>query len=343
MTRSSMKYIFTCCCLLMITSMHAQQYHLSKVKIAVSSHFRALSVVNDQVAWIAGTGGQVGRSVDGGQSWTFTTVPGFSDPKTDFRTLYAFDAQRAVIANVGSPAHLLLTTDGGTTWTNVYTNTHASAFFDGIDFWNSKEGIVYGDPIDGKMLLLRTSDGGSSWQEVDAAPVLAKGEASFAASGTGVRCLQQSNVIIATGGVVSRLWSSEDKGQHWKSSAVPMLQGGTMTGIFSFAQNEHTLHIVGGEYGKEETTTVHHYFSADNGKTWLKASPAVSGFRECIEPLSGKVLITLGPTGADISSDNGRTWSPLPAEKDLHTVRKARTGSLVIAAGGNGAVFLVVK
>ncbi len=338
-----MKYFFTCCSLFVIFSLYAQQYHLDKIKIPVSSHFRGLSVVDDQVAWIAGTGGQVGRSVDGGHTWTFTTVPGFSDPKADFRTLYAFDAKRAVIGNAGSPAQLLLTTDGGTTWTNVYTNTHPNAFFDGIDFWNSKEGIVYGDPIDGKMLLLRTTDGGSSWQGIDSAPVLAKGEASFAASDTGIHCLQQGNVIIATGGVVSRLWSSEDKGQHWKSIAVPMLQGGTMTGVFSFTQNEHTLHIVGGEYAKEEAATVHHYFSTDNGKTWLKASPAVGGFRECIEPISNKVLIALGPTGADISSDNGRTWSPLSAEKDLHTVRKARTGSLVIAAGGNGAVFLVLK
>src|SRR4051812_17955171 len=86
-----MKHLLTCVCLLMITSVNAQQFHLNRVNIPVTAHFRALSVVDDQVAWMAGTGGHVGRSLDGGLSWTFTTVPGFNDPKADFRTLYAFD------------------------------------------------------------------------------------------------------------------------------------------------------------------------------------------------------------------------------------------------------------
>jgi len=324
-------------------SASSQNYSLKKSDIGIKAHFRALSVVDDHVAWLAGTGAQVGITTDGGKSWAFTAVPvpGFEDAKVDFRSLYAFDAQRAIIANVGSPATIFLTTDGGKTWKSVYTNSHADAFFDGIDFWDDKEGLIYGDPIDGKMLMLRTVDGGSTWQEVAGAPTLEKGEASFAASGTGLHCLPKDNVLICTGGIVSRLWKSEDRGDHWKSITVPMLQGESMTGIFSCTQNKNTLHIVGGNYGKEEPSTVHHYYSVDGGAHWLTSSPPVSGFRECVEPVSKKILLATGPTGSDVSFDNGRSWKSISTEKGLHVVRKARKGSLILAAGSAGAVYVV--
>ena len=79
----------------------------------------------------------------------------------------------------------------------------SAAFFDGIGFWNDKEGIIYGDPLKNRLLLLRTNDGGKSWEafpEQDR-PLLAAGEASFAASGTTIRCIgTQKVIIIATGG-----------------------------------------------------------------------------------------------------------------------------------------------
>ena len=66
-------------------------------------------------------------SSNGGNNWSFTQVKGFE--KADFRSLYAFNAKAAVIANAGSPANILVTNDGGLHWQVVYTNTDLCCFF----------------------------------------------------------------------------------------------------------------------------------------------------------------------------------------------------------------------
>lgn len=121
----------------------AQTLSIKNCEVTVKSSFRGLSVVNDSVVWVSGSAGWVGRSLNGAATWTFKQVEGFE--KVDFRSLYAFDSQTAIIANAGSPANILRTTDGGETWKAVYTNVHKDAFFDGVDFWNNNEGIMYGD------------------------------------------------------------------------------------------------------------------------------------------------------------------------------------------------------
>ena len=58
-----------------------------------------------------------------------------------------------------------------------------------MDFWDDMNGIAFGDAIDGRLLILRTSDGGDSWQELpfDQRPEVAEGQGAFAASGTCLR------------------------------------------------------------------------------------------------------------------------------------------------------------
>lgn len=334
-----MKHILTILLCLIASVLFGQNYELKKLETTVTSSFRGLSVVDNQVAWLSGSKGWIGRTTDGGLTWNLNQVKRFEE--AEFRSLYAFDAQRAVVANSGSPAHILMTTDGGKNWKSVYTNTHADAFFDGIDFWNDKEGMIYGDPLDGKMLLLRTTDGGRTWKEIKERPQLEKGEASFAASGTGIRCMNKNQVMISTGGVVSRLWTSNDKGEHWTYVNTPIVQGKSSTGIFSFLQNKNVLMIVGGDYLNESMNSNHNFYSLDGGKNWVIPAMPTRGYRECIEAINNDTLIATGPAGTDISFDNGINWKPLSDEKGMHVIRKARKGSLVIIAGANGQAFVI--
>jgi photosystem II stability/assembly factor-like uncharacterized protein len=300
--------------------------------------FRAASVADDSVAWIAGTNGWIGRTLNGGNSWSYNQVPGFE--KLDFRSLYAHDEKNAVIANAGYPANILVTNDGGRSWKTVFILRDSAAFIDGIDFWNRNEGIIYGDPMNSKMFLLRTNDGGNTWiaSPDNERPTLNEGEASFAASGTNIKCLGKSTVVIATGGITSRLWKSEDKGRSWSKSAVPIIQGKPTTGIFSVAINKKNAVVVGGDYIQDTLKLNHVFITKDGGKTWMHPDTPTRGYRECVQYLDSQLLIATGPTGTEISLDGGLTWRPESDEKYLHVVRKARKGDLIVIAGGQGKV-----
>src|SRR5881409_3145525 len=70
---------------------------------------RGLSVVNDNIVWVSGDHGTVGKTTDGGKNWRWFTVKGFD--KKDFRDIEAFDATTAIVIAVDSPAYILKTFD----------------------------------------------------------------------------------------------------------------------------------------------------------------------------------------------------------------------------------------
>lgn len=325
--------------LFIVPQLQAQDPQLTISELPVTSSFRGLSVVDDNIVWASGTSGTICRSLDGGKTFHCLSVPG--NESADFRSVYAFDSREAIIGNVGSPAKIFLTEDGGTSWKEVYSNYHKEAFIDGIDFWDEENGIMFGDPIDGKMLLAITIDGGRTWQEMNevSRPQLEIGEASFAASGTTIRCFEKGKVIIATGGTVSRLFSSTDFGKSWKSFPTPILQGENSTGIFSFDFiNEKEGIIVGGDYKKDSLTTDHVFLTSTAGEKWQRPTNSTRGYRECVQFLNDTTAITTGPNGIDITYDGGQNWQPLSDAKNFHVVKKARKGKLVVLAGKEGVV-----
>ena len=84
------------------------------------------------------------------------------------------------------------------------------------------------------------------------------------------------------------------------------------------------------------------FYSKDGGKQWRSPDMPTRGYRECVEFIGRNTLIALGPGGMDISLNNGRGWFPFSDEKNFHTLRKARNGKLVIAAG-KGKIAIISK
>lgn len=269
---------------------------------SVKKGFRGLSVVNEKVIWISGQRGLVGRSTNGGTSFSWRKVKSYE--KMDFRTLHAFSKKCAVIATAGTPASILRTTNGGKTWSEVYRSDDSLMFFDGVGFWDDNRGLIFGDPIKGRMFLMETFDGGKTWKEIPFAdrPQLVEGEAAFAASGTTIRTLPGGHVYIATGGVKSRLWHSRDYGHHWQVFETPIIQGKPSQGIFSMAWKD-TLSgvIVGGDYLMPDDTTDNCFFTKDGGRSWVRPLKTLRGYRSCVSYSSdGEVWFATGPTGSEI-------------------------------------------
>jgi photosystem II stability/assembly factor-like uncharacterized protein len=335
--------------LLISATSFSQMYSLRYIDTKTDASFRGLSVDEGNAVWVSGSKGWVGRSVNEGKDWTFRQVPGYES--CDFRTLYAFDAYNAVIANAGSPAYILRTADGGASWNKVYENTDSAAFFDGIDFWDLEYGIIHGDPINGRMLLLYTRDGGKTWKECKNSPKMNQGEASFAASGTSIKCFLKETVIIATGGKTSKLYLSRNGGRRWRSIPTPMLAGTESTGIYSvLVSGRWSWKVAGGDYKRDTLTTANFFYTIDKGKTWLVPVNTTRGYRECLAQIDDerpakkskiRTTFALGPTGIDISADGGVNWKPLSDEKGFHVIKASRDHNRMFLAGSNGKLAIM--
>lgn len=303
---------------------------------------RGLSVVDNQVVWVSGSKGTVGRSTDGGTNWKWTVVTGFE--KTEFRDIEAFDAHTAVIMAVGEPAYILRTTNGGESWKIVFENKTKGMFLDAMEFWNEKSGIVIGDPVDGHFYIARTVDGGNNWYEIPLQnrPVADSGEACFAASGTNIRALNKDEAVFVSGGLKSSLFYRS------KKITLPLLQGKETTGANSIAvwdnqkrEGGRTIIVTGGDFLTPDSASANCYLSNNRGKTWKKPETSPHGYRSCVEFLSRKQIFSCGLNGIDYTEDGGMNWS-LISKDGFHVCRKAKEGNAVFFAGNNGKIAKIV-
>ena len=125
----------------------------------------------------------------------------------------------------------------------------------------------------------------------------------------------------------------------WTWVTTPIIQGQSSTGIFSFAfYDSQKGIIVGGDYKNQGLLNDHVFLTNDGGNNWQLPTKPTRGYRECVEYISDKELIAVGPTGMDISKNGGLTWEPFADDQKLHVVRKARNGKLVVVTGGDGRI-----
>ncbi len=182
--------------ILPVSFIEAQQIRLLTSGRPVS--LRGLSVVNDQIIWVSGTGGSVGLSTDAGENWKWIQVHGYE--KTDFRDIEAFSDQEAVIMGITEPAVILRTTDGGKNWTATLEDSAKSVFLDAMDF-SGDDAVLVGDPDKEKIFFARSSDRGKSWiKSASGLETTVSGEAFFAASGSNIRFIPGDGFALVSGG-----------------------------------------------------------------------------------------------------------------------------------------------
>ncbi|SJZ83530.1 WD40/YVTN/BNR-like repeat-containing protein [Sediminibacterium ginsengisoli] len=325
--------IFSVLLLLSVLS-HAQSPAYILLHSGKRISLRGLSVVTDNIVWVSGSSGSVGRSTNGGSSWTWITVPGYE--KRDFRDIEAFDSSTAIIVAVAEPAVILKTTDGGLNWKKVYEDTAKGIFLDAMDFKDSRNGVAIGDPIDGRQAYLATTtDGGNSWKKTDPSRSygpLADGEAFFASSGTNIR-FTKAGTYVVTGGKRSVLFTGTSQ-----YDSLPIVQGLESTGANSIDVYDGKAVIVGGDFSKD-TISSNNCVLVSLGKKPVFSIPETPphGYRSCVIYLNSNQLVACGTSGIDLSDDGGRNWRLLSRDS-FHVVKKAKQGNAVYLAGGNGRI-----
>ena len=320
----------------------SQFLSLTSLDSGVNASFRGLSVVNNSVVWVSGTGGTVLRTVDGGANWENVSVPNMD--KTDFRDVEGFDKNTAIVMGIASPARFYKTTDRGQNWKLVYFDDREEVFFDGMSFWNKRNGIAFSDPVNGRHLLIRTTDGGDTWEEIpaDGIPEKLDPEFGFAASGTGMPVKGRNTVWLGMGGIKSRVFKSENGGLNWSVAETPVVHGGQSTGIYSVAfKNKKVGIAVGGDYMNQaiQNTMAH---TQDGGITWHLPETQTHQYRECVAHYRGNTFFAVGPSGFDRTTDNGKNWAPHYWEvKDLTALAFAKGSRGGFAVGKGGQIYKI--
>ncbi len=332
--------IFSLWLLLLLSPSYAQ-WELQTINTDAS--LRGLCAVSAQIAWVSGTKGTFGRTIDGGKTWEVGTVPDASG--LDFRDVEAFSENTAYLLSIGKgeSSRIYKTIDGGKSWKLQFKNADPEAFYDAFAFWGEKNGIAMSDPVKGQFQLITTEDGGNTWKPVwmPTMPPALPNEGGFAASGTCLFTFGFTNVWLVTGGAKSaRVFSSSNRGRTWTVSETPMLAGEASAGIFSIAFRDlnHGI-IVGGDYRKPNDSGITAALTMDGGKTW-KGIENKLPFRSGVVWVSGK-WIAVGTSGSHVSADNGASWQQLD-NADYNSVSFTKSGD-GWAAGPKGRIAKFVN
>jgi photosystem II stability/assembly factor-like uncharacterized protein len=303
--------------------------------------FRSVCAVTNKIVWIGGSKGTFLRTINGGKTWETNQVKGAK--ALDFRDVYAFDANTAILMSAGEAekgnAQFYRTTDGGKSWDMVYQNTQKGIFFDGIDFWDKQNGMAFSDPIDGKFFMLKTKDGGKTWLPIDPTniPIIQENEAAFAASGTSMITVGRKNAYICTGGgAFAQIYKTENQGENWSVVKTNMPAGKT-SGLFGLRfWNDRYGIAVGGDYQEVTKPIPNVLLTSDGGKTWQDTPQTTPvGLKEGVAIYKQKILIAVGPSGTCYSKDFGKSWLEID-KTAFHAI--SISGDGVWAVGGKGIV-----
>ena len=281
-----------------------------------SALLQAVSVVDSNVVWISGHEGTWARTTDGGRTWRAARVP--AADTLQFRDVHALDARTAWLLAAGPAdmSRIYRTDDAGAHWALQWTNPEPDGFYDCLDFWDARRGIVYGDAVGGRLRVLRTDDGGATWRRVpdDALPPALSGEGGFAASGTCVQTGPAGRAWIAAGNAPrARVFITTDYGASWTAADAPVVAGDA-SGLTSISMvDERTGTAFGGALTITDRRTDNVVRTTDGGRTWAPMphlpfdGASYGGIH--LPGTAGNGLLAVGPGGLAASTDGALSWT----------------------------------
>ena len=168
------------------------------------------------------------------------------------------------VGRVGSPANMMVSHDGGETWTSNSMNNDCKMLFD-IKMFDKNNGFVCAasdeDMEKSNALILKTSDGGKTWKKVYQSnrPFEGTWKASFPTKEVGYVTIQSYNPDPNV--KQQRIAKTTDGGETWNEINLVEDAGAREFGI-GFIDENH------GFVGTMNTG----YETKDGGKTWTKVN-----------------------------------------------------------------------
>ena len=256
---------------------------------------------------------------DTGQNWVRLNVP--ETGKLDFRDVDAIDERTAYVLSIGpgEASRIYKTSDAGKSWRLQFRNAEPRAFYDAMAFRDERRGFAFSDSVDNTFVILQTSDGGNSWNRVPdvCAPAGAARRRRVRRKRHKRRGAPRCVWITTT---ASRVLSI--RGRRAVVDDCQDTSGErTVSRDFSiaFRDAQHGI-VVGGDFKKEAEAVDNAAVTDSGGRNWITAG-GLSGYRSAVAyaPAAGRTVVAVGPSGTDVSFNDGRSWIAVPGP-EFHAI-----------------------
>lgn len=315
------------CCMLGLGAapLHAETGTTTDSGYAIESpralHSLLLDVANTGERLVAvGDRGHILHSADQGQSWQQARVP----TRQMLTALFFLDARHGWA--VGHDAIILVTRDGGLSWSKLFEERDREAPL--LDIWFKD--LQSGYAIGAYGALLETTDGGQSW--VDISERLDNEDAYHLNAITAVK---DAGLFVV--GELGQMFRSADWGQTWERIEEQPYDG-SLFGVLGTEQGGTLL-----AYGLRG----HLFRSTDFGDSWQQIGidtpnngPLEFGLADGTLLADGSIVV-VGHGGSVLrSTDHGQSFSLInrPDRLSLAGVTALDNGNLVLV--GQGGVHL---
>ncbi|MBS1903678.1 MAG: T9SS type A sorting domain-containing protein [Bacteroidetes bacterium] len=272
---------------LYVTRNHAASF--TKYLLPYQNDLNDVCFLDEQHIVAVGSPGRymLGTS-DGGTHWHALDSANFDLGSAQLNGVDANDL--AHVVTVGDYGEILYSTNGGENWTRSFFGSLGG--LKAISMYSALDGITVGQ--DG--LIMRTSDGGVTWEFIPRRPEVRTLRA--------IRMMPDGQRGFAAGGYGTILYTV-DSGHTWIPSAT-----GVITGLNGAVLNEDGRGFVVGDFGTLLRTS-------DAGVTWSRVTLATSKTLHCIAEASKNTLYIGGDSALFLkSTDGGAYWTryhgPLP-------------------------------
>ncbi|MBE0661642.1 MAG: T9SS type A sorting domain-containing protein [Bacteroidales bacterium] len=238
-------------------------------------------------------GSTVLYSTDMGESWELQFNPAGLNNYANLKSVYFLNASTGFIST--SNALILKTTNGGSSWTQVYSGVPAISFND-FHFIDNNLGYACGN----HGWMIKTTDAGQTWDYLSSSVLVHLLEIEFISDTKGFILTESEEYLLET----------IDAGETWQAKSFsPPLEVSEMYGLqfvndttgFVFGKNSSST----GSYGKVYKTT-------DAGITWIEVlheSSLNQGSMAFADEMHGFIAFHRWlELGICYTSDGGNTW-----------------------------------
>ena len=279
------------------------------VESGTTTTLLAVHVISDEVAFVAGSGGMLRKTMNGGDTWSLRN----SDTSQD---LWCFHFINSTVGfAVGNGGVLTKTTDGGETWQAESISGQNLRY---VYFYDENLGFIGANAG----LILKTVDGGDSWNAVDTDLPAAIYDIEFFSNTHGIAL-----------GFAGEIIETLDGGESWNLvDDITTSQTGVM---YAF---DDGLVFAAGANGSVLKST-------DYGANWADLntnSEIVSSGIFFTSPQVG--YVTGGDSNNDgniiSTSDGGQTWSLYETGTPrLYKIGFSPSGNVGFTAGNEGTIL----